>query len=1130
MQIMLRISLLGSLRLAVDQAAAPVPRLATQKATSLLAYLVTRRGREHPRESLAELFWPDRPATNARRSLHTALWHIRRALQQAGLDPDDFLTAGELAIAWHAPPARFWLDVDEFEACSAAAEPAALQHAVDLYRGGFLDGHYDDWCVQERERLEVRLLDTLARLADAALAEARFAEALLHARHSLQIDPLREDAQRAAMFALYQLGQRAAALDQFAACRERLQAELGIEPSAETRALQRAIVDETLPRRPARGGASVAPAGAWPGATTYDPQRIPLAGRVDERRRLDDWWQQRHESLALLVGEAGVGKTRLAEEWTSALRARGVPVRSGRCYAFERAVPYQAISELLREWLALVPDATLAAWPGWVTAQLARLLPELGERLAGPAEGPRAGASQEPAQELGQALGQELGQELGQGRLFDAVARVLAQLAASEPSLLVVDDLHWAAESTLALLEYLVHRSPLRQSLRWLVTARQEELPGGPAQALLERLQRDRLVYALPLARLGAATVAEWIGAWSGLGERASAFAARLYRETEGNPFFLTKTVESLFESGELRDEGQGWTGAALAGQAAGELPFPHTARELIRVRLRRLPARSAAVLRVAAVLGREFDADVLRAAWAGAEADLLNALDDGLRSQLIRENDAPGARDYEFSHVKIQETVYHDLSRAKRAALHRRVGTALEGEYGDAAAATLQHHYSQAGELARAVRWGVVAGERALALSAYADARRHFEQAREQFERLAPGAVSLECRLALVAGLCRVYKFWRLPARLVPAAEELLALAETAGEPARQVEALLQLGHGLGMANDTRALATLERAHALAAAVESPLLPEIVYRMGTYVGWQGDWTRALGYFDAALAACDRFGDQRMPVRVLIGLGVGRMFTSDLGGSIAAYQRALAEAETLGEQENAAIALNNLADDYLLLRLPGRAREPLRRAQEIYTAIGVQNLDLQRLGGVLLHQTGELAQARAALERTLALARAAHNADDERELCHDVCAVLLDLGEREPALQLAEAFRSNPALHYGDDDWLPAYTRGIVWLALGRLSEAEAELSRAAQKAERLRNTPRLWQVYAALGRLHALQGEPEAAEAACARARTLVQAIAGSLERLPDVRQEFLSAALALVDAARPSGSRAPG
>src|SRR5262249_13719052 len=150
--------------------------------------------------------------------------------------------------------------------------------------------------------------------------------------------------------------------------------------------------------------------------------------------------------------------------------------------------------------------------------------------------------------------------------------------------------------------------------------------------------------------------------------------------ETHGNPFFIAKTIEALFDSRQLRDDGHGWDGAVLV---EGSLPFPATARELIEARLHRLPGRSLQVIRVAAVLGKEFDLSALRRACNLGEEPALEALDDLLRAQLVRESTAPGGRDYEFTHDKIQETIYVGLTRARRAALQGRVAAALETEYG---------------------------------------------------------------------------------------------------------------------------------------------------------------------------------------------------------------------------------------------------------------------------------------------------------------------------------------------------------------------------------------------------------------------------------------------------------------
>src|SRR5579859_1872479 len=366
---------MGGLRLAHGRT--PLPRLATQKAGSLLAYLVLHPDRSHPRETLAEMLWPNRPGKNARRSLHTALWQVRRALKQAGLDPSDYLFATDLALEWRAPADSVWLDVREFEAGADSAEVESLQRAVELVRGEFLDGIHDDWCLDERYRLQEKLLRALTRLTEHYLAERRFADALAYARRTLQLDNLREEAYRAAMLALYHLGERTAALEQFAACARVLQAELHTEPSGETRALHQAIADESLRRLAPNPSRVIAAEAERSLRAPYDPQRIAFTGRDFELHQLSAWWQARRVPLALVSGEAGVGKTRLAQEWSAALGYAGTQVCLGRCYAFERLLPYQAIAEAVRELVARTADAALGALPAWVNAELVRLLPEM---------------------------------------------------------------------------------------------------------------------------------------------------------------------------------------------------------------------------------------------------------------------------------------------------------------------------------------------------------------------------------------------------------------------------------------------------------------------------------------------------------------------------------------------------------------------------------------------------------------------------------------------------------------------------------------------------------------------------------------------------------------------------------
>lgn len=237
-----RLSLLS--RQGPDLPARPFLLPATLKAQSLLAYLIAHRGASHTRDHLAELFWGDRPERNARRSLTTALWQIRRCL------PDgEFLLSSAADVQFNSQSA-FWLDVAVFEALvhaySRASHPSSaristLEQAVEMYRGDFLDGFYDDWVLSERYPLESLHHDALAQLTAAYEALGAHEASLATALRLLDHDPLREDAHRAALRAYCRLGQRHAALEHYMRCEKVLAEELGVEPADETVALRQAI-------------------------------------------------------------------------------------------------------------------------------------------------------------------------------------------------------------------------------------------------------------------------------------------------------------------------------------------------------------------------------------------------------------------------------------------------------------------------------------------------------------------------------------------------------------------------------------------------------------------------------------------------------------------------------------------------------------------------------------------------------------------------------------------------------------------------------------------------------------------------------------------------------------------------
>jgi DNA-binding SARP family transcriptional activator len=474
---MIRLHTLGTFEIR-DEDGELLPKPATLKSQSLLAFLAYNRQINHPRERLAGMFWGDRSDRKARRSLSTAVWHIRCCL------PNPDFICSDLGSINLDPVAPVWLDAEVFAEHASRRNLADLQAAAALYRGDFLDGFYDDWVLTERYRLESLHAEVLARLMAGYESSADHGAALAAAVQLLENDPLREDAHRVAMRAHCLLGRRSAALKQYAQCRQVLREELGIEPTAETLSLHQAILEGRIAALPSFTPVPSATPASRPLALGYSPLDVardaPMVGRKDELASLAAAWQDAMAdrcSLVLIAGEAGVGKTRLVQAFAAGQCWQGVRVLQGRCYEFERLLPYQPFAELLRAAQPELDSAIVDQLPVWAKAQLARVLPE---RLS-----PQADFVDE-----------------GQSRLFESIFLFLDRLAAREPLLLVLEDLHWATESTLALLHYLARRL-VTEPLLIVGTLRPEAVsPNHPLAAVGRRLDRERLAMRLQLPRL----------------------------------------------------------------------------------------------------------------------------------------------------------------------------------------------------------------------------------------------------------------------------------------------------------------------------------------------------------------------------------------------------------------------------------------------------------------------------------------------------------------------------------------------------------------------------------------------------------------------------------------------------
>ncbi len=466
-----------------------------------------------------------------------------------------------------------------------------------------------------------------------------------------------------------------------------------------------------------------------------------FVGRVGERERLTELWDQACAGalrVALVSGEAGVGKTRLATHLALQAHAGGATVLYGRCDE-DLGVPYQPWAQALGHFVKEAPRLILDRHVERHGGDLARLVPVLGERV--PTLVPP----------------QQRDPETERYRLYDAVSGLLQQASEQEPVLLLLDDLQWADQPTLSLLRHVVVGAPL---VRVMVvgTYRDSDLSRDhPLAALLADLHREQGVERLTLAGLKAEDVLELMEALAGreMDEDGRALAAEITRETAGNPFFAVELLRHLTESGAIVQQQSGhWQ---LVSEVS-ELGMPQSVREVVGRRVERLGPDARTALSAAAVIGRDFDLDLLLAVLDYPEPRLLDLLDAATAASLLKEGSERVGR-FTFTHALVEHTLYESLGRTRRARLHRRVAEALEEQCGDDPGERLGElagHWAAAvvsTDIAKATDYARRAAERALAQLAPAEAARWYSHALELYEQASGGERSERCELLIGLG-----------------------------------------------------------------------------------------------------------------------------------------------------------------------------------------------------------------------------------------------------------------------------------------------------------------------------------------------------------------------------------------
>lgn len=547
--------------------------------------------------------------------------------------------------------------------------------------------------------------------------------------------------------------------------------------------------------------------------------------------------------LMLLVGEPGIGKTSTAEELATYASLRHARVLWGTCHEEEGAPAFWPWVQIIRSYVHSAEPNELMSEMGAGATDIAQVVSDVRERLPD--------LPPPPALEPDQA----------RFRLFDSITTFLRTVSRSTPLVLVLDDLHWADKPSLLLLQFLARE--LRGS-RILVVGTYRDVALSrqhPLAQMLAELGRDRPGSRIVLRGLRESDVSRFIELTSGISSPAGLVEA-VFRETEGNPFFVNEIVRLLVTEGRLEH------GVA---DERWSLEIPEGVREVVGRRLNRLSPECNSVLTVASAIGREFSLDVLERVADLPEDQVIEVLDEAVAARVVSEVAGALPR-YSFAHALIRETLYEELSTPRRVRLHGRIGEALEvlfASHLEAHLPELARHFLEAAQgedVDKAVDYAVRAGGRAAELLAYEEAAGHYERALEVLELESPvtdGARRNDLLLALGDARWREGDTRRSQETFLRAAE----VARAAGDAQRLAQAALGYAGGLGrlgfvLREDAVLIGLLEESLAALGETESVVRVRVLARLAVELYYTEQADRRQHLSALAVSSAKRLGDK----------------------------------------------------------------------------------------------------------------------------------------------------------------------------------------------------------------------------------------------------------------------------
>ena len=990
----------------------------SQQTQTIAKILISNSGRVVTSDFLRDILWPNDSEEITKGRLHVRISQLRNGLR----DKKDLIRTIHSGYIFELDDSC-WLDVAEFQSLLSKGgvfqENGQQQQAIQvyeearlLYRGDFLaEDLFSDWTYTQREFFRERFLSLLIELSECYAQQGRYRLAIARARQALNQDHLRETIYTRLMLYYYYAGDRVQALRIFEHCREVLKDELNVSPMESTLQLASQINKGTLwektdvPRYPPpiyEGRLFEVP---------YALSEIPFTGRDREYAWLVSRWKEPGKRVIFIEGEAGIGKSRLLDAFTGYLKSQGTQVLNAHLSLSEHK-PYITLIDALEP---LLTDSILNRLSPASLGVLSSQFPQIKNRSVSlrslPTLPPRAERQ----------------------RFLLAVAD-LAAAAADKSILMVIDDAHRLNMESVDLLKYLSQSMPILLSCRSEDTA-----PDHPIRTAFG----ERGLKLNPLADDAIQSIIQQLS-----GGENKVIASEICTQSGGNPLFAVSLLGHMFETGQLYVGPNGDWG--LTTQATSTLPG--TLQAIIETRLGHLNRIQRKVLDFAAVMGGEFNFNLLKTAIHEPEDTLLAILDELIDASLVAEPRQVGKPEFTITHDRYTEVSYETIPPVRRKDMHLQVAKAIEKVYAgnlETHFPALADHYDKAEEVDKTAYYSSLAGERAAAQFALTEALHYLSRALELIRK---DDISSQVQLLFLRE-----KVYDLQGNRQPQNEDLSTLEALSAQLTMQQQAEICLRRAayewimgnyqkemdavncaIRKAQSCKAKDLEARAYYLTGISDDDMNKRIQYLnlaqklahetnhlalegdalrwLGNTAYWQNQYARSMEYLSQALSMHREAGDLRGELSALNNLGHLHKILGDLRQAAKYYGQAYGICRKINDKLAEGVILTNLGGLALALGNFDTAQSTLQQATRIRAEIGNEEglAMAENILGNLFRQAGDYNRSLEHYQKALEINTRIEHEKQTCETLNGLSALYRELGDfgRSQAL-LEQSFARN---------------------------------------------------------------------------------------------------------------------